>query len=75
MIDFIKLAVCSWNLGGNKPYEQLDLRTWLLPEVQSPKDLPDIFVVGLQHIMPNKSSSIFSKNKDRLAFMQNNIMN
>ena len=43
--------------------------------MQSPKDLPDILIVGLQQIMSNKSSSMFSKNKDRITFMQNNIMN
>ena len=46
-IDHIKLAVCSWNMGGVKPYDQIDLRDWLLPGITDPADLPDIFVVGL----------------------------
>ena len=74
MIDNIKMAVCSWNMGGVRPYAQIDLKDWLLPGIRSPEDLPDIFVVGIQHIFPNKSSNMFGKNKDRLAFMQSNIM-
>ena len=50
------------------------MKEWLLPDVTSATDAPDILVVGIQHIMPNKSSRMFNKNKDRLAFMQNNIM-
>lgn len=75
MIDHIKLAVCSWNLGGVKPYDQIELRDWLLPGLTGQSaDLPDIFVIGIQHIMPNKSSRMFNKNNERLAFMQTNIM-
>ena len=74
VIDFIKLAVCSWNMGGIQPYEQQDLSSWLLPDGTSPNDLPDIFVIGLQHILPNKGSRMFgkSKNTDRVKFFQNN---
>ena len=48
-IDMIKLAVCTWNLGGVKPYAEVDLRDWLLPGLNGgdpAADLPDIFVVG-----------------------------
>jgi len=36
--DFVKLAVCSWNMGGVKPYSQIDLRPWLLPDAQSAEE-------------------------------------
>ena len=79
IIDYIKVAVCSWNMGGCKPYSQIDLKDWLLPQITESADFPDILVIGIQHIYPNKSSSssMFgqnNKNKDRLTFMQNNIM-
>ena len=45
------------------------MKDWLLPE----NDQPDIFVIGIQHILPNKGSR-WAKNNDRLTFMQNNIM-
>ena len=64
-------------MGGVKPYSLVDLKEWLLPEIQSNSantgDFPDILVIGIQHIMPNKGSR-WAKNNDRLAFMQNNIM-
>jgi len=31
-------------------------------------------VVGIQSIISNKGSRMFNKNKDRLAFMHNNIL-
>ena len=73
-IDFIKLAVCTWNMGGVKPYDDVNLKEWLLPGVTNADDAPDILVVGIQQIIPNKKSSMFNKNKDRLVAMQNNIM-
>lgn len=45
-IDFIKVAVCTWNMGGNKPYAEIDLKGWLLPGINDVKDAPDILVVG-----------------------------
>ena len=73
-IDYIKLAVCSWNMGGVKPYDYVDLKEWLLPGITDPSECPDILIVGIQQIIANKSSRMFNKNKDRLTFMQNNIM-
>ena len=73
-IDHIKLAVCSWNMGGVKPYSQVDLKEWLLPDnTNNTKDCPDIIVIGIQHILPNKGSR-WANFSDRLTFMQNNIM-
>jgi len=46
-IDHIKMAVCSWNMGGVKPYSEVDLREWLLPEISDPTELPDILVIGI----------------------------
>ena len=46
-IDNIKMAVCSWNMGGVKPYAQIDLRDWLLPDITDPADMPDIFIIGI----------------------------
>ena len=62
VIDNIKLAVCSWNMGGVKPYSEIDLKDWLLPGITDPADYPELIIVGLQHIMPNKRSGMFNKN-------------
>ena len=74
IIDFLKIAVCTWNMGGNKPYAEVDLKSWLLPEISNVKDAPDIFVIGFQHIVPNKGFRRSANNKDRITFMQNNVM-
>ena len=74
VIDNIKMAVCSWNMGGVKPYSEIDLKDWLLPGITDPADYPELIIVGLQHIMPNKRSGMFNKNQQRLQFIQNNIM-
>lgn len=43
-IKSMKLYVGTWNLGGARPYESVDLSSWLLAF----KDnfIPDIVVVG-----------------------------
>jgi len=62
-------------MGGAQPYAYVDLKDWLLPGITDPSEAPDILVVGIQEIIPNKGSGYFrQKNKDRLTFMQNNIM-
>lgn len=43
-IDFLKVNVSSWNIGGVKPMEEMDIRKWLFPFEQN--FLPDIFVIG-----------------------------
>ena len=30
-IDYIKLQCCTWNMGGVKPFESVDLSDWLFP--------------------------------------------
>lgn len=40
----IKLYVGTWNLGGVKPYEPVDLTPWLFPFQKN--YIPDILVLG-----------------------------
>lgn len=55
-IKSIKLYIGTWNLAGAKPYETVDLSSWLLAF----KDnfIPDIVVVGFQEIVNLNASSI-----------------
>ena len=43
-LDFLKINVSSWNLGGVKPLEDINIQKWLFPFDQS--YLPDVFVLG-----------------------------
>lgn len=41
-IETITVLVASWNQSGVKAYEDVDLRSWLMPLPQN----PDIMIVG-----------------------------
>ena len=43
-LEFIKINVSSWNLGGVKPLDSIDLCKWLFPFDTT--FMPDIFVLG-----------------------------
>ncbi len=43
-IKGIKLFIGTWNLAGSKPYENVDLSTWLCSFKEN--FIPDIVVVG-----------------------------
>ena len=59
-IKGVKLYIGTWNLAGAKPYETVDLSSWLLAF----KDnfIPDIVVVGFQEIVNLNASSILGNN-------------
>ena len=44
-IDHIKVQVCTWNMGGVKPFESVDLSDWLFPGGASENN-PDVFIIG-----------------------------
>ena len=56
-LDFLKINVSSWNMGGVIPMgEELDLKKWLFPF-----DLgyqPDMFVIGFQEVVPLTAQNI-----------------
>jgi len=62
--------------GVVNPEQPIDeeILKWLLPSSAGEESLPDIFVVGLQHLIPNKSLRMFNNNKESLEFMQNSVM-
>lgn len=43
-LEFMKINVSSWNLGGVKPMGDIDIKRWLFPFDQS--FMPDLFVIG-----------------------------
>ena len=41
----MQMAVCTWNLSGVKPYENVDLTEWLMPKFRGSAP-PHLFVIG-----------------------------
>lgn len=68
------MGVYTWNLGGVKAYEHIDMKEWLLPKLKSAADMPDILVIGLQGIIPLKSSRMFASNRDEAEFVKGAIL-
>ena len=56
-LNFLKINVSSWNIGGVKPLEIIDVAKWLFPFDDF---WPDIFVVGFQEIVPLTMSNVVS---------------
>lgn len=43
-LDFIKINVSSWNMGGVKPLDDINISKWLFPFEN--EFMPEIFVLG-----------------------------
>jgi len=54
-VGSIKISVGSWNICGIKPYEMVDLTSWLLPQGSI---APDVFVLGFQEIVELKARNL-----------------
>ncbi|KAI5070529.1 hypothetical protein GOP47_0014872 [Adiantum capillus-veneris] len=50
----LRIAVGTWNVAGRTPPSQLDLKDWL--EMNDPAD---VYVLGLQEIVPLNASNVF----------------
>ncbi|GLJ15984.1 hypothetical protein SUGI_0264610 [Cryptomeria japonica] len=57
-----RMFVGTWNVGGRTPKDTLDLENWL-----GKKESCDIFVIGLQEIVPLKARKIFGAQNSRAA--------
>lgn len=55
-LDFLKINVSSWNLGGVIPLKRTDITKWLLPFDTNYQ--PDMFVVGFQEIVPLTAKNV-----------------
>ncbi|XAR48636.1 Inositol-polyphosphate 5-phosphatase [Bertholletia excelsa] len=50
----IRVCVGTWNVGGKHPKEDLDIQSWL--DINDPAD---IYVIGLQEIIPLNAGNVF----------------
>ncbi|XP_057502766.1 type IV inositol polyphosphate 5-phosphatase 3-like isoform X1 [Actinidia eriantha] len=65
----IRVCVGSWNVGGKLPPDDLDIDSWL--DVSEPAD---IYVIGLQEIIPLNAGNIFGAEDNRPVPKWENII-
>jgi len=59
--------VSSWNLGGVKPLEKIDISKWLFPFDDD--YIPDMFVIGMQEIVPLTAMNVVAnKNTSQVEY-------
>ncbi|XP_075640596.1 type IV inositol polyphosphate 5-phosphatase 3 isoform X3 [Castanea sativa] len=56
----LRICVGTWNVGGKLPPDNLDIDDWL--EIDEPAD---IYVIGLQEIVPLNAGNIFGAESNR----------
>lgn len=70
--DKLSINIASWNVGGNKPLETLDLQKWLLPDNFATK--PDLLIIGFQEIISVYSSSLLKGNQSEKVYWKDLVM-
>ncbi|XP_020587894.1 type IV inositol polyphosphate 5-phosphatase 3-like isoform X2 [Phalaenopsis equestris] len=56
----LRICVGTWNVGGKLPHDDLDMKDWL--DMEEPAD---IYVLGLQEIVPLNAGNIFGAEDTR----------
>lgn len=71
-LDYLKINVSSWNLGGAKPMEDVDISKWLFP--LGKEYVPDMFIIGFQEIVPLTAKNVVTnKNADMISYWEKTI--
>ncbi|PON96275.1 Deoxyribonuclease I [Trema orientale] len=65
----LRICVGTWNVGGKLPTDDLDIDEWL-----DTNDPADIYVLGLQEIVPLNAGNIFGAEDSRPVTMWENII-
>ncbi|KAL2894459.1 Type IV inositol polyphosphate 5-phosphatase 3 [Bienertia sinuspersici] len=65
----IRVCVGTWNVGGKLPPDDLDIEEWL-----NINDPADIYVLGLQEIVPLNAGNIFGAEDSRPALKWESII-
>ncbi|CAI9763939.1 unnamed protein product [Fraxinus pennsylvanica] len=65
----IRICAATWNVGGRVPSDDLDLDDWL--DINDPADL---YVIGLQEIIPLNAGNIFGTEDSRPVSKWENII-
>lgn len=70
----VNIGVYTWNMGGAKVYDHIDMREWLLAGLKKAAEMPDILVIGIQEMVPLKSSRLFSNNRKEIDWVKDTVM-
>ncbi|GER49726.1 inositol polyphosphate 5-phosphatase 1 [Striga asiatica] len=65
----IRVCAATWNVGGRVPPDDLDVNGWL--DIDDPAD---IYVIGLQEIIPLNAGNIFGAEDSRPVAIWENII-
>ncbi|XP_076899108.1 type IV inositol polyphosphate 5-phosphatase 3-like [Bidens hawaiensis] len=65
----LRVSANTWNVGGEVPPEDLDIRDWLDTDYPA-----DIYVIGFQEIIPLNAGNIFGSEDDRPIPIWENII-
>ncbi|KAK4434131.1 Type IV inositol polyphosphate 5-phosphatase 3 [Sesamum alatum] len=65
----IRICAATWNVGGRVPPDDLDLDDWLNID-----DPADVYVIGLQEIIPLNAGNIFGAEDNRPVSKWENII-
>lgn len=65
----LRICVGTWNVGGKLPPDDLDIDDWL--DINEPAD---IYVLGLQEIVPLNAGNIFGAEDSRPVMLWENII-
>lgn len=71
--ETLKVGVCTWNMGGVKPFEHVDLKDWLFAGITSVSQMPEVLVIGIQEMIPLKASRLFTSNRNETDWVKNTI--
>ncbi|KAA8546608.1 hypothetical protein F0562_002653 [Nyssa sinensis] len=65
----LRIRVCTWNVGGKLPPDDLDIEAWL--DISEPAD---IYVIGFQEIIPLNAGNILGAEDNRPVPKWENII-
>ncbi|XP_044512218.1 type IV inositol polyphosphate 5-phosphatase 3-like isoform X2 [Mangifera indica] len=65
----LRIHVSTWNVGGKSPLDDLDINDWI--DINDPAD---VYVLGLQEIVPLNAGNIFGAEDSRPVQMWENII-
>lgn len=65
----------TYNLGGSEFKDPLDLLDWLLPdELKGTEKLPEMYIIGLQEVVPlNASNILITSNSLKVDYWKNTL--
>ncbi|XP_048330297.2 type IV inositol polyphosphate 5-phosphatase 9 isoform X2 [Ziziphus jujuba] len=71
--DTYRIFVGSWNVGGVSPPDNLDIQDWLISSQSNNNPASDIFVFGLQEIVPLNAGNVLGYENGKISQKWNSL--